>query len=82
MRRRIYAAVVLAAEVSRSIDDGEFVLERPGYAQAIQSRKLLDAISTGAHGASRWHTWNGSEKANRRSSTVRSAGMRRDYSPE
>ena len=45
------AAVVLAADVSRSIDDGEFALERRGYAQAIQSQKLLDAISTGPHGA-------------------------------
>src|SRR5271157_2669364 len=45
------AAVVLAADVSRSIDDGEFALERRGYAEAIQSRKLLDAISTGPHGA-------------------------------
>ena len=44
-------AVVLAADVSRSIDDGEFGLERRGYAEAIQSQKLLDAISTGPHGA-------------------------------
>jgi len=45
------AAVVLAADVSRSIDDGEFALERRGYAEAVQSQKLLDAISTGPHGA-------------------------------
>ena len=45
------AAVVLAADVSRSIDDDEFALERRGYAEAIQSRKLIDAISTGRHGA-------------------------------
>ena len=45
------AAVVLAADVSRSIDDGEFVLERQGYTDAIQSQKLLDAISSGPHGA-------------------------------
>src|SRR5271166_6221022 len=45
------AAVVLAADVSRSIDDGEFALERRGYAEAIQSQKLLNAISTGPHGA-------------------------------
>jgi hypothetical protein len=45
------AAVVLAADVSRSIDDGEFALERRGYAEAIQSGKLLDAISTGPNGA-------------------------------
>jgi Protein of unknown function (DUF1194) len=45
------AAVVLAADVSRSIDDDEFALERRGYAEAIQSRRLMDAISTGPHGA-------------------------------
>jgi len=45
------AAIVLAADVSRSIDDGEFALERRGYADAIQSQQLLDAISTGPHGA-------------------------------
>ena len=44
-------AVVLAADVSRSIDDEEFALERRGYADAIQSRQLIDAISTGPHGA-------------------------------
>jgi hypothetical protein len=45
------AAVVLSADVSRSIDDGEFALERRGYADAIESQKLLDAVSTGPHGA-------------------------------
>ncbi|HEY1862146.1 MAG TPA: DUF1194 domain-containing protein [Roseiarcus sp.] len=45
------AAVVLAADVSRSIDDEEFALERRGYVDAIQSQQLLDAISTGPHGA-------------------------------
>ena len=45
------AAIVLAADVSRSIDDGEFALERRGYAEAVQSQKLIDAISTGQHGA-------------------------------
>jgi hypothetical protein len=45
------AAIVLASDVSRSIDDDEFALERRGYADAIQSQQLLDAISTGPHGA-------------------------------
>jgi hypothetical protein len=45
------AAIVLAADVSRSIDDEEFALERRGYADAIRSQQLLDAISTGPHGA-------------------------------
>jgi hypothetical protein len=45
------AAIVLAVDVSRSIDDEEFTLERRGYAEAIQSPQLLDAISTGLHRA-------------------------------
>jgi Protein of unknown function (DUF1194) len=45
------AAIVLAADVSRSIDDDEFALERRGYADAVQSQQLLDAISTGPNGA-------------------------------
>lgn len=45
------AAVVLAADVSRSIDDEEFALERRGYGDAIRSPQLLDAISTGPNGA-------------------------------
>ena len=34
--------IVLAADVSRSIDDEEYALERRGYADAIQSQQLLD----------------------------------------
>jgi Protein of unknown function (DUF1194) len=45
------AAIVLAADVSRSIDDDEFALQRRGYADAIQSQQLIDAVSTGPHGA-------------------------------
>jgi hypothetical protein len=45
------AAIVLAADVSRSIDDEEFALQRRGYADAIQSQQLVDAISTGPQGA-------------------------------
>jgi hypothetical protein len=44
-------AVVLAADVSRSINDEEFDLQRSGYAAAITSPRLLDAIHSGAHGA-------------------------------
>src|SRR5271165_6176367 len=45
------AAIVLAADVSRSIDGGEFALQRKGYADAIEDQKLIDAVSTGPHGA-------------------------------
>lgn len=45
------AAIVLATDVSRSIDDEEFALERRGYGDAIQSQQVIEAISTGPHGA-------------------------------
>jgi len=45
------AAIVLAADVSRSIDDEEFDLQRRGYAAAIVSDKVIEAIHAGPHGA-------------------------------
>jgi len=45
------AAIVLAADVSRSINDEEFDLQRRGYAAAIISDKLMEAIHAGPHGA-------------------------------
>ncbi len=44
-------ALVLAADVSRSIDDEEFALQRRGYAAAIADPRVLDAIRSGPHGA-------------------------------
>jgi hypothetical protein len=44
-------ALILAADVSRSIDNGEFELQRQGYAAAITSPKVLTAIQAGAHRA-------------------------------
>ena len=44
-------ALVLAADVSRSIDEGEFKLQRQGYASAIMNPRILKAIRAGAHGA-------------------------------
>jgi hypothetical protein len=44
-------ALVLAADVSRSIDNGEFELQRKGYAAAITSPKVLTAIQAGSHRA-------------------------------
>ena len=45
------AIVVLAADVSRSINEDEFTLQRRGYAAAIVSPKLMEAIQGGPHGA-------------------------------
>jgi hypothetical protein len=43
--------LVLAADVSRSIDDGEFNLQRKGYAQAMTDPRVLRAIAGGRHHA-------------------------------
>jgi hypothetical protein len=42
--------LVLAADVSRSIDDQKFELERRGYAAALSDPKVLQAISAGPQG--------------------------------
>jgi hypothetical protein len=44
-------ALVLAADVSRSIDEGEFKLQREGYAAGIMSPRVLTAIQAGTHRA-------------------------------
>jgi hypothetical protein len=44
-------ALVLAADVSRSINDEEFALQRGGYAAALTSQRFLDAVHSGVHGA-------------------------------
>lgn len=43
-------ALVLAVDVSTSIDDGEFALQRNGYAQAFMNPEIIAAIRAGAHG--------------------------------
>jgi hypothetical protein len=44
-------ALVLAADVSRSIDDEEFKLQRQGYAAAVTNSRVLQAIAAGPYGA-------------------------------
>ena len=44
-------AVVFAADVSRSVDDDEFKLQRQGYAAAVTDPAVLKAIAAGPHGA-------------------------------
>ena len=39
--------LVLTADVSRSIDDQEFRLQREGYAQAFRDKRVIDAIRSG-----------------------------------
>jgi len=43
--------LVLAADVSRSIDESEFVLQRKGYAAALSDPRVLAAIRGGTNGA-------------------------------
>jgi hypothetical protein len=42
--------LVLAADVSRSIDESEFELQRKGYAAALSDPRVLAAIGGGANG--------------------------------
>jgi hypothetical protein len=44
-------ALVLVTDVSRSIDDSEYALEKAGYSTAFTSRSVLDAIKGGTIGA-------------------------------
>lgn len=43
--------LVLVTDVSRSVDDAEFKLEKEGYVTAITSRQVIDAIKSGSIGA-------------------------------
>ncbi len=43
--------LVLAADVSRSIDNAEFELQRKGYAAALADPRVLKAIASGPHQA-------------------------------
>src|SRR5277367_4063384 len=42
--------LVLAADVSRSVDAGKFQLQREGYAAAISDPRVLDAVRSGRSG--------------------------------
>lgn len=42
-------ALVLAADVSLSMDQGELTLQRTGYAEALESPEVLIAIQSGRH---------------------------------
>lgn len=55
--------LVLAADVSRSIDDDEFKLQRHGYASAFRDPRVLRAIRSGQYGriAVCYFEWSGPE---------------------
>ncbi len=50
-QQRVDVALVLAADVSRSITTDEFQLQRQGYAKAIADPDVVHAIQAGANGA-------------------------------
>jgi hypothetical protein len=41
--------LVLASDVSRSVDQPKFLLQREGYASAISDPQVVDAVKSGAH---------------------------------
>jgi hypothetical protein len=55
--------LVLAVDVSRSIDDQEFALQRQGYAQAFTHPSVIQAIQSNIHGriAVTFVEWAGSD---------------------
>jgi hypothetical protein len=55
--------LVLASDVSRSVDAGEFQLQRRGYAQAFRDRRVLQAIRSGVLGriAVAYLEWSGED---------------------
>ncbi|HEV2549527.1 MAG TPA: DUF1194 domain-containing protein [Stellaceae bacterium] len=57
-------AIVLAADVSRSVDDDEFKLQRQGYAGAVTDPSVLRAIAAGPRGgiALCFIEWSGPEE--------------------
>jgi hypothetical protein len=60
-------AVVLAADVSQSIDSEEFGLQRRGYAAAITSARLLRRSALARTAQSRFASSNGPARRSRRS---------------
>jgi len=50
-RSPVDLALVLVTDVSRSIDDSEFALEKQGYASAFTDGRVIDAIRGGVNGA-------------------------------
>ena len=59
--------LVLAADVSRSVDSQKFQLQREGYAAALANPRVLDAIRPAVMDASACCFSNGRDLATRRS---------------
>lgn len=61
--REVDLLLVLAADVSRSVDDAEFRLQRDGYAAALTHPKVLRAMTSGPQGriAVTYLEWSGDQ---------------------
>jgi hypothetical protein len=60
---KVDLCLVLASDVSRSVDAGEFQLQRRGYAQAFRDPRVLQAIRSGVLGriAVAYFEWSGED---------------------
>ena len=47
--------LVLAADVSRSVDAAKFQLQREGYAAAISDPRVVEAVRSGRNGRVGWY---------------------------
>jgi hypothetical protein len=47
--KQVDLLLVLAVDVSRSVDYPKFVLQRDGYAAAVSDLQVLEAITSGRH---------------------------------
>ena len=65
--------LVLAVDVSYSMDTEELALQREGYAQALVSKKFLQALKTGPNGkiSVTYFEWAASERPENRHSLAR-----------
>ena len=59
--------LVLAADISRSVDEVKFQLQRSGYAAAFSDSRVIEAIRSGPNAASPWSWSNGLAPCHRRS---------------
>ena len=50
MAEPVDVELVLAVDVSRSMDSGEFALQRAGYVEAIRHPDFINAVRGGLHG--------------------------------
>src|SRR5580692_10064540 len=47
---RVDLLLVLAADISRSVDEGKFQLQRSGYAAAFSDARVIEAIRSASNG--------------------------------